>query len=63
VLVREVDGATPGQVGTYVVHRSGGQTGEEFAIASTHGGEQVDRPLPPPRKLRRLLGATPPSSE
>lgn len=37
VLVREVDRATPGQVGTYVVHRGGGQAGEEFAIASTHG--------------------------
>lgn len=36
VLVREVDRATPGQVGTYVVNRSGGQAGEEFAIASTH---------------------------
>ena len=37
VLVREVDRATPGQVGTYLVHRNGGQAGEEFAIASTHG--------------------------
>jgi hypothetical protein len=36
VLVREVDRATPGQVGTYVVNRSGGQAGEEFTIASTH---------------------------
>lgn len=36
VLVREVDRATPGQVGTYVVHRTGAQAGEEFAIASTH---------------------------
>jgi hypothetical protein len=36
VLVREVDRATPGQVGTYLVHRNGGQAGEEFAIASTH---------------------------
>jgi hypothetical protein len=35
VLVREVDRATPGQVGTYVVHRSGGQVGEEVAITST----------------------------
>ena len=35
-LVREVDRTTPGQVGTYVVNRSGGQTGEEFAIASTY---------------------------
>lgn len=35
VLVREVDRATPGQVGTYVVHRRGGQVGEEVAIAST----------------------------
>jgi hypothetical protein len=34
ILVREVDRVTPGQVGTYVVHRSGGQAGEEFAIAS-----------------------------
>jgi hypothetical protein len=34
ILIREVDRATPGQVGTYVVHRSGGQAGEEFAIAS-----------------------------
>ena len=37
VLVREVDRASPGQVGTYVVNRGGGQAGEEFAIASTHG--------------------------
>jgi hypothetical protein len=37
VLVREVDLATPGQVGTYVVNRIGAQAGEEFAIASTHG--------------------------
>jgi hypothetical protein len=36
VLVREVDRATPGQIGTYIVHRNGGQAGEEFAIASTH---------------------------
>ena len=41
VLVREVDRATPGQVGTYVVHRSGGQAGEEFAIASNAGGDDV----------------------
>ena len=40
VLVREVDRATPGQVGTYVVHRGGGQAGEEIAIASTHGGSR-----------------------
>ena len=57
VLVREVDRATPGQVGTYIVNRGGGQTGEEFAIASTQRGRQVNRPLPPSRKLRRLLGA------
>lgn len=37
VLVREVDRATPGQIGTYVVNRSGGQAGEEFAIASMPG--------------------------
>jgi len=35
VLVREVDRTTPGQIGTYVVHRGGGQAGEEFAIAPT----------------------------
>src|SRR4051812_15491367 len=35
VLVREVDRATPGQLGTYVVNRSGGQAGEELAIAPT----------------------------
>lgn len=40
VLVREVDRATPGQVGTYLVHRNGGQAGEEFAIASTHGASR-----------------------
>ena len=34
VLVREVDRATPGQVGTYVVHRAGGQAGEEFSFAA-----------------------------
>jgi hypothetical protein len=38
VLVREVDHATPGQLGTYVVNRSGGQAGEELAIASTGAG-------------------------
>jgi hypothetical protein len=38
VLVREVDRETPGQLGTYVVNRSGGQTGEELAIASTGAG-------------------------
>lgn len=38
VLVREVDRATPGQLGTYVVNRSGGQAGEELAIASTGAG-------------------------
>ena len=36
VLVREVDRTTAGQVGTYLVHRNGGQAGEELAIASTH---------------------------
>jgi hypothetical protein len=40
VLVREVDRATPGQVGTYVVHRNGAQAGEEFAIASTPGASR-----------------------
>ena len=39
-LVREVDRATPGQLGTYVVNRSGAQAGEEFAIATTHGGDR-----------------------
>lgn len=39
MLVREVDRTTPGQVGTYVVHRGGAQTGEEFAIAPTQGKE------------------------
>lgn len=38
VLVREVDRATPGQLGTYVVNRSGGQAGEELAIASMGAG-------------------------
>jgi hypothetical protein len=38
VLVREVDRATPGQIGTYVVNRRGGQAGEEFAIAATRAG-------------------------
>jgi hypothetical protein len=38
VLVREVDRATPGQVGTYVVNRSGAQAGEEFALASSGTG-------------------------
>jgi hypothetical protein len=33
VLVREVDRTTPGQVGTYVVHREGAQTGEEVSLA------------------------------
>jgi hypothetical protein len=35
VLVREVDRATPGQVGTYLVNRTGGQAGDEFALASS----------------------------
>jgi hypothetical protein len=35
VLVREVDRTSPGQVGTYVVHRTGGQAGEEFSFAAT----------------------------
>jgi hypothetical protein len=39
-LVREVDRATPGQLGTYVVNRSGAQAGDEFAIATTHGGDR-----------------------
>jgi hypothetical protein len=34
VLVREVDRTTPGQVGTYVVHRTGGQPGEELSFAA-----------------------------
>jgi hypothetical protein len=37
VLVREVDRTTPGQVGTYVVHRTGGQAGEEFSFAAATG--------------------------
>jgi hypothetical protein len=32
VIVREVDRTTPGQVGTYVVHRMGGQTGGEIVF-------------------------------
>ncbi|HEX6463791.1 MAG TPA: hypothetical protein VFZ98_05040 [Vicinamibacterales bacterium] len=40
LLVREVDRSTPGQVGTYVVNRGGGQAGEEFAIASAHGEDR-----------------------
>ena len=40
VLVREVDRATPGQIGTYIVHRHGGQTGEELAIAPTPGASR-----------------------
>jgi hypothetical protein len=38
VMVREVDRTTPGQVGTYVVRRGGGQVGEEFPVASTPRG-------------------------
>jgi hypothetical protein len=32
VIVREVDRTTPGQIGTYVVHRGGGQTGVEIVL-------------------------------
>lgn len=32
VIVREVDRTTPGQIGTYVVHRTGGQTGGETTL-------------------------------
>src|SRR5687767_6983124 len=32
VIVREVDRTTPEQIGTYVVHRTGGQTGGEIAL-------------------------------
>jgi hypothetical protein len=32
VVVREVDRTTPGQIGTYVVNRTGGQTGGEIAL-------------------------------
>ena len=35
VLVREVDCTSPGQIGTYVVHRTGGQAGEEFSFTAT----------------------------
>jgi hypothetical protein len=38
VIVREVDRTTRGQVGTYVVHRMGGQAGEEFSFAVGTGG-------------------------
>ena len=34
VLVREVDRATRDQIGTYVVHRTGGQTGDEIVMAA-----------------------------
>jgi hypothetical protein len=53
VLVREVDRATRGQVGTYVVNRSGAQAGEELAITSGHAGKSSSAN----RKLRRLLAA------
>ena len=33
VIVQEVDRLTQGQVGTYVVHRTGGQTGGEIVMA------------------------------
>jgi hypothetical protein len=33
VLAREVDHTTPGQIGTYVVHLTGGQTGSEIVMA------------------------------
>jgi hypothetical protein len=33
VIVREVDRTTRGQIGTYVVHRTGGQTGGEIVMA------------------------------
>jgi hypothetical protein len=33
VIVREVDRTTRGQIGTYVVHRAGGQTGGEIVMA------------------------------
>jgi hypothetical protein len=32
VILREVDRTTPGQIGTYVVHRTGGQTGGEIIL-------------------------------
>jgi hypothetical protein len=32
VIVREVDRTTPGQIGTHVVHRTGGQTGGEIIL-------------------------------
>jgi hypothetical protein len=32
VIVREIDRSTPGQTGTYVVHRTGGQTGGEIVF-------------------------------
>jgi hypothetical protein len=33
VMVHEPDRTTPGQIGTYVVHRAGGQTGVEILMA------------------------------
>jgi hypothetical protein len=33
VIVQEVDRTTSGQIGTYVVHRTGGQTGGEIVMA------------------------------
>ena len=33
-LIREIDADTPAQLGTYVVHREGGQTGAEIDVGS-----------------------------
>ena len=62
VLVREVDRATPGQVGTYLGTSQrrpsrGGIRNRFYAR-----GKEVNRPLPPPRKLRRQLGVPPDES-
>lgn len=54
VLVREVDRTTRGQIGTYVVHRTGGQPGVEIVMSSTSKSLR--------RELRSLLAGLPPQS-
>jgi hypothetical protein len=46
VLVRGVDRSTPGQIGTYIVHRAGGQTGGEIVMTSQAPRAGVSSLLP-----------------